>query len=335
MGKNKSLVFFILIPLILIGCTVVPSQNNHDDGTLIIGEVYTLESGKTINGNLVVIGSSFIMEEDTQVLGDISLIGSTTQIGGQVIGDVFAFAGSSTLEISGVIDGDLNQVFHKLNQRDGSTITGEISTFSNPQTIQPFWSGFNLILPFFANPEKVVNSRLMLSAVFVFLACLIAYLLPKPTRNVMRTIQNQAGISWGVGFLIMLVTPVVIVVLAITICLSPFALVLLVILLVAALFGWIAMAALLGELMNRWFYLKMNLVLQTLVGAFLIALLVSLITLIPIVGFLTAILLGCSGLGGVVISRFGKFEDKGERKRKKDVNPQKALPENQDPPHKD
>jgi len=78
MGKNKSLAFLILIPLLLIGCTVAPSQNNHDDGTLIIGEVYTLESGKTINGNLVVIGSSFTMEEDTQVLGDISLIGSTT-----------------------------------------------------------------------------------------------------------------------------------------------------------------------------------------------------------------------------------------------------------------
>jgi cytoskeletal protein CcmA (bactofilin family) len=323
MGKNKTLALLILIPLLLIGCTVIPPQNNSDDGTLIIGEVYTLESGKTVYGNLVVIGSSFTMEEGAQVLGDVSLIGSTTQIGGQVNGDVFAFAGSSTLESSGVIHGDLNQVFHKLNQRDGSTITGEISTFSSPQTFQPFWNGFNLIMPFFANPEKVVKSRLILSAVFVFLACLIAYLLPKPTRNVMRTIQNQVGVSWGVGFVITLVSPVVIVVLAITICLSPFALVLLVIWMVAALFGWIAMAALLGELLNRWFYLKMNLVLQSLTGGFLIALLVSLITLIPIVGFLLAILLGCYGLGGVVISRFGKFEDTGERKkRKKNMTPQ-------------
>jgi len=325
MVKNKALFILILIPLILIGCTVVPSQSDGDSGTVIIGEIYTLEKGKTINGNLVVIGSSFTMQEGSQVLGDISLIGSTTQISGAVKGDIFAFAGSSTLESSGVVDGDLNQVFHKLNQRDGSTITGEISTFSSPQTIQPLWSGFNFILPFFANPEKMINSRLILSAVFLFLACLIAYLLPKPTRNVMRTIQNQPGVSWGVGFLVLLVSPVIILVLAITICLSPFALVLLVTLMVASLFGWIAMAALLGEFMNRWFYLKMNLVLQTLAGGLLTALLISLVTLIPIVGFLSAILLGCCGLGGVVISRFGKFEDKGDRKRKKKVIPKEKF----------
>jgi len=319
MGKNKTFAILILIPLLLIGCTVIPSQNDSDNGTLVIGEVYTLESGKIIQGNLAIIGSSFTMEEGSQVIGDISLIGSTTQISGQVKGDIFAFSGSSTLESSAVVDGDFNQLFHRLNQRAGSKITGEISTYSSTQAIQPVWSGFSFLLPFLSNPEKIINSRLVLSAVFLFIACLVAYLLPKPTRNVMRTIQNQPGISWGVGFLMLLAVPIVILILAITICLSPFALVLLVAFLVASLFGWIALSALLGELMNRWFYLKMPSVLQTLVGGVLIALMISLLTLIPVVGWFFVFLVGCYGLGGVISSRFGKFEDKGDQKRKKNV----------------
>ena len=201
MRRNKALAFLILIPLILMGCTIAPSQDTGDNGTLVIGEVYTLENGKSIDGNLVVVGSSFTMEEGSRVLGDISLIGSTTQISGQIDGDVFAFAGSSTLESSGVIHGDLNQVFHKLIQRDGSTISGEISTFSNPQTIQPVWSGFNIILPYISSPEKIITSRLVLSAVFLFLASLIVYLLPKQTQNVMHTLYSQPGVSWGRWFL--------------------------------------------------------------------------------------------------------------------------------------
>lgn len=328
MGKNKTLAFLILIPLLLIGCTTAPSQTDSDNGTLVIGEVYTLESGKTIHGNLAIIGSSFTMEEGSQVIGDISLIGSTAQINGQVNGDIFAFAGSSTLESSAVIDGDFNQIFHKIHQNEGSQITGTISTYSSPQAIQPAWSSFSFLIPFFSNPEKILTSRLVLSAVFLLIACLVAYLLPKPTHNVMRSIQNQPGVSWGVGFLMLLAVPIITLILAITICLSPFALVLLVVFLVASLFGWIALAALLGELMNRWFYLKMSLVLQTLVGGLLIALLVSLLTLIPVVGWIAVMLLGCYGLGGVTSSRFGKFEDKGDRKRKKNAISKEISSEN-------
>lgn len=328
MQKNKSIFFLFLLSLLLVaGCTSVPSVQESDDGTLVIGEVYTLSSGKTLQGDVAVVGSSFTIEEGAVVKGDISLIGSTAYISGEVSGDIFAFGGSTTLSSSAVINGDIEQIFHEMDVEPGASVAGEINTYSNPFAFRETWTGISTLFPYITNPERVLTSRLITSAVFCFLACLLVYLLPKPAQNCARTIQNQPGAAWGVGLLVMLVAPLVLLILTITICLSPIALVLLVAFLLAILFGWIALAVIVGEKFNQWLYLKMPPVLQTFIGALIISIAVSLVSLIPCLGFTACMIFGCYGLGGVVISRFGKVEDKGNKKEKHSSREPAASPE--------
>ncbi len=317
MPKTRILVL-LLLPLLLVGCT----QISNNDGSLVVGEVYTLASGKTINSDLAVIGSSITIEEGATINGDVSLIGSTATIAGTVNGSTFAFGGSSSLTANALINGDFNQIFHQLTVDPQATITGAINTYTNPGAFKPAWSGLSYLFPYFSNAERIVTTRLILTAVFCFLACLIAFLLPQPTHKLMGTIQAQPAVSWGIGLLILFAVPLVGLVFLITICLSPLALILLVIYLLATLLGWIALAALLGEKVNQWLYLHIPFILQVLIGSLLVSLLVSLITLIPCLGLFITNTVGCYGVGGVVISRFGKILDEGNKKRKKtDIKP--------------
>lgn len=317
MQKNKGFFLFLFfLILLLAGCTQTAVVQESDDGTLVIGEVYTLASGKTLQGDVAVIGSSITIEEGATVNGDISLIGSTAAISGDVTGDIFALGGSTTLSSSAIVHGNIDQVFHELDKESGAAVMGEISTYSNPFAFRQTWTGLSAIFPYLTNPERVLSSRLIFAAIFCFLACLIVYLLPKPAQNCVRTIKNQPGTAWGVGFLVTLVVPVISIILAITICLSPIALILLVIFGLALLFGWIALAAIVGERFNHWLYLKMSSILQTLVGAILISIVVSLLSFIPCLGLILGMVASCYGLGGVVISRFGKIEDAGNKKGK-------------------
>lgn len=331
MQKNRLIVLFLL-PLFLAGCALSPSVQEQDKSTLVVGEVYTLSSGETLHGNMAVVGSSITIEEGAVVDGEISFIGSTANIAGEVTGNIYAFGGSTTLASSAIIDGDVNQLFHELNMDPGASVSGEINTYSSPLAFKPAWTGISAFFPYISNPERVLTSRLIFTAIFCLLACLIVYLLPKPAQNLIRTIQNQPGVCWGVGFLFLLIFPLFLLILTITICLSPIALVLLVVFLLAFLFGWIAQAAILGEKINKWLYLKMPPVLQTLVGALILAIVISFLSLIPCIGIVASMIIGCYGLGGVVISRFGKIEDNGtKRKKQSPIEPSKP-PEPPQPP---
>lgn len=311
--KNILLLSFLAL-LFFTGCTSSQTAQMNGDGTLVIGEVYTLESGKTLYGDVAVVGSSFNVEEGAVVNGDISLIGSTTEISGEVNGDIFAMGGSTTLSSSAVINGDINQMFHDLELDPGVSVSGDISTYSNPFSFPKLWNSLGVIFPYLANPEQVLLNRLVGSAIFCFIACLIIYLMPKSVQNCVNTIKNQPGTAWGVGLLVFLVIPLFVVILAITICLSPIALILLVAFMIAIVYGWIALAVIIGEKFSNWLYLKMSAVLKTLIGALLISIVVSLLSLIPCLGVPASMIAGCYGLGGVVISRFGKIEDKGNKK---------------------
>ena len=315
MQKVRNILLLSFLALLLMSsCTPVQTTQTEGDGKLVIGEVYTLESGKTIQGDVAVVGSSFTIEKGAVVNGDISLIGSTAEISGEVNGSIFAVGGSTTLSSTAMINGDINQMFHDLELVPGVSVSGDINTYSNPFSFPKLLNNIGTIFPYFTNPTQVLLNRLIGSIIFCFLACLFSYLLPKPVQNCVNTIKNQPGTAWGVGLLIILLAPLFIVILAVTICLSPIALVLLVAFLIAIFYGWIVLAVIIGEKFNNWLYLKMGPVLQTLIGALLTSIVISLISLIPCLGIPVSMVAGCYGLGGVVISRFGKVEDKGSKK---------------------
>ena len=98
------------------------------------------------------------------------------------------------------------------------------------------------------------------------------------------------------------VAVVFIVLLAITICLSPVAFLLGVAMLVAGIFGWIAIGLLVGQRLLEAFGVKGITRLMAVAAG---TLLISVLRAIPCLGALIGFVVGCAGLGAVVLTRFG------------------------------
>jgi hypothetical protein len=135
--------------------------------------------------------------------------------------------------------------------------------------------------------------------VLALLALLVVSLWPKPTGLVANTVWRSPAASFGVGLLTLLVVAGLVVLLIITICLSPL---LALATAVAWLFGWIALGWLVGRRLLAALKAKnVAPVWEAGLGVFLITLLGA----VPCIGWLVWLVGGAFGLGAVVLTRFG------------------------------
>jgi hypothetical protein len=119
--------------------------------------------------------------------------------------------------------------------------------------------------------------------------------------------------SFGYGLLTAFAGGAAIIFLALTICLSPIAILAALALLVASLYGWICFGAVIGERLLKAFNVKTvepvwAAGLGTLTVSLVIALIdagLSLVCCLEIVVWAVVFVLGCAGLGAVVLTRFG------------------------------
>jgi len=132
---------------------------------------------------------------------------------------------------------------------------------------------------------------------------LVVLFLPKQTEVVGQAILAAPLPSAGVGLLTGVVAVVLIVLLAITICLSPVAFLLGVAMLVAGIFGWIAIGLLVGRRLLEGFNVKGVTSLMAVAAG---TLLISVLRAIPCLGTIFGFVVGCGGLGAVVLTRFGR-----------------------------
>ena len=110
----------------------------------------------------------------------------------------------------------------------------------------------------------------------------------------------------GVGLLALILTPIVLVLLALTCILSPISLLGALAVVVAWVFGRIAIGLEIGNRIAKAFDREWPLPLAAGVGTFSLALVVDSVgTFIYCVGWLIPLLVGLFGLGGVILTRFG------------------------------
>jgi hypothetical protein len=118
-------------------------------------------------------------------------------------------------------------------------------------------------------------------------------------------IQTQPILSWGAGLLILMVIPILSILLIITICFSPLGLLLLAALAILYLAGWIVIGITSGAVLQSWFRAQWPFELQAFLGALIFGIATTLVSKLPYLSLLLNILLGCAGLGAIVITRFG------------------------------
>ena len=312
---NKYVRYIILIATLLV--LVIPStalaKDLHDD-RVVAGGTFTLESGEILDGGLIVFGGTAAVEEDSIVEGDVVVLGGIATLNGLVEGNVVGVGGVINLNENATIEGDLTTVAASLNRDPGAQVNGQVITGIDvpalsfmPNTIDiqaivPFEQTFN---PFVFSFWRILWF-LFRTLLWGALAALVAMFLPNPTTRTSNAIVNEPVMSGGIGLLAIIVTPIVLVLLAITCILSPISLLGAMVLVVAWLFGRIAIGLEVGKRIAKSLNRDWSLPLMAGVGTFGLSLVLDSVgTFIYCVGWLLPLVVGLFGLGGVILTRFG------------------------------
>lgn len=316
--KIRSLTPLLVMILILAAPVSVLAKPDFQTGgqtfsgdQLIFGNDYVLQTGQTLNGDLVVLGGDATIKDDAAVNGDIALFGGTLNLTGDVNGTVAAIGANVSLGEGAIISGELISVGGNVLGAENATIRGGIQTITpraflfdkETFSFSPFGESndINNVGGWFL---RFLGKVMQILAVAV-LAVIVVLLLPKPTKNVADTIADQPWMSGGAGLITFLATPLVLIILAVTIILIPIIFLVLLALAVAAVFGWIAIGYELGKKLAVLFKTEWADAVSAGIGTLVLGSAIGLLGFIPCLGGVFQFFTVCVGLGGVILSGFG------------------------------
>ncbi len=305
MGLTRKWVILALLAVWLLIPTGARAASPNDD-EVVLGGSYTLTSGQTLQGNLLVFGGTATIEDGAHVTGDVTLFGGSVVIEGEVDGDISATGGSLTLGSQALIHGDANLFGVSIDQEEGAQILGEVNIegeTTRPRILQDSLAG-----------RMIARILDMLWSVFLWfafsaLAVLIVIFAPNPVSRVAQTLVNQPAMSALVGLLTLVVAIPVLLIVAITIILSPISFLGVLVLGMATIFGWISLGLETGHRLARTFHQEWAPAVAAGLGTFLLTFVAFSLKFIfswLCIGWIFPTVVGLVGLGAVVLSQFGK-----------------------------
>jgi hypothetical protein len=305
--KILSAVLLTLLVLVVFPMTAFAASPED----VVIGNSYTLESGQTLNNDLFVLGGNVNLMNGSTVIGNVIILGGTAQAAGTINGNLVVFGGSLNLGSTFILNGNLTTAGGSVNRAPGATINGQIYTNANtPSFVFPNGIQIPTINTSFnpwANAGLKVLGYFVGLILWTLVAMLVAMFLSTPLTRTSHTILAQPLISGGLGLLTIVITPIVLVLLAITICLSPIALLGAIALVVAWAYGLIALGLEIGKRISLAVKHDWHPAIEAGIGTLvLMAILNGLQSFLPCIGWIPLFLAGIVGLGAVLLTQFGR-----------------------------
>ena len=313
MNKTYRLItlFFVIAIIACASPTTVFAASHQDDRT-IFGETYTLESGRTLNGDLNVLGGVVTIEENATVNGNMFVLGGLVTIDGTVSGDFVVIGGTVTLEDDAVIKGNLFSPASYINQDENAIVEGE-----RQENWDLPWG--NVYLPSFSQWSTTyrpgmrivptinrIGKAIALTLVLAGLGALLLLIMPNSTESMVKALVASPWQILGYGALTVVAVLVVVLILTLTICLIPVAFLILLAFGLALLVGWLILGYELGQrILTGMFNTKWSPALTALFGNAILYLIASGLSLIPCVGGVIKFIAVLFGLGTVVVTLFG------------------------------
>lgn len=331
---KRMALWVAVVAIVLIGLAAAPvSAQGFGGDEIVMGEAYLLRSGEGLDGNLVVLGGSATIEQGAVVRGDVNAAGGRVTIDGTVTGNVGMFGGAIRLGDTAVVEGDIANFAGSLERAPGATVNGDIfNGLRTPQTVAPEPFGQDSF-DANANPPEdswfvsflkwqlgTVGSILLM----LLLGVVLMVVAPRAVERVATAASLQPALTFGVGFLTLVLG-----VLAGALLLIACGLGLLVwlALMLASLLGWIGVALWFGRQLFRAFHVRSTASLvQMVVGIILI----TLLSRLPwCFGWLSGLIFTSWGLGAVVTTRFGTQDGLGGEPARRPYRPVEVedLPE--------
>ncbi len=338
--NRQHLIWLVLLLAVglLLPTTVLAGDASPpgDDGIVVWNEDYTLEADEKLNGSLVIFNGDATLEADSRVEGAVIIWNGNVEVEGTVEGDVVVSGGDIYLGDDAYVEGNVVCSWEcDMEQEDGAHVEG---VFTEGEPLGNFHiervPGIPVQMPspaafWISGPGHVLDAVLKfirgVAAVLVVssVAGLVALIWPHPTAQIGQTLVKAPWHSFGMGVLTAITATVAIVVLAVLICTAPAAALVALAFGAAGLFGWIAIGTVVGERLMQALNARGIAPLWTAGLGTLVITLVSVafsnafgltslgwpgkiigLCIVPL-GWLITTILGCLGLGAVVLTRFG------------------------------
>lgn len=292
-----SLLFFAST-LFLAACA---TDNGAYSGTVVLEGRHVYGSGEVLNGVFLVVDGEAVLEEGARLKGSAFMLGGSATINSQVDQDVSVIGGNLTVGPNAMIGGDLRVGSGELDLSSQATVKG--SVLKGPASDVQLEDIFPR-----ASPRERLVQLLPWALVLAFLAYLSALYMPLPVARISQAEIKHPVVCAAMGILFGIVGPILLVFMAFTVILIPATLIGLLIGALTVAYGWIGF----GQAFGRWLVGRLNLQVgragRAFLGTLVFMILIDLISIIPIVGSLIALLAITIGLGAVMLTRFGLRE---------------------------
>lgn len=328
--KQKFLILTLVLLLFFTFAT--PALAQGPEGGVFFGENLTLAEGEKIKGDVVIFGGNITMSPSSEIKGDVVVFGGNANIDGKIDGDVAMLGGNINLGETAVIDGDIGLAGGNVTRAEGAKVTGKISNLGGsyegefdappipsfpPPPEPPEFPGWHESsswvdgpLNFFRDIARTIGVLIALAAV----SWVIATFMPQQMKTVSDTVADATLVSSGVGLLTTFLA-LVSILLVFTICLAFIPALAGLFVGIAALFGWIVIGQMIGErLLVSAGQPFPNFVSSTVVGVVVLTIVAKMpiLSWLPcigpifcFIGFLVFLAVGLTGLGAVILTRFG------------------------------
>ncbi len=244
---KKLLTGLLLAGVILLGLSPrLAYAAGLADGRVVFGGSTLVGNDEVVTGDIVVFGGNVTVAQGGRVAGSVVIFGGNVSVAGAVDGDLVAFGGSGNLAGTARVRGQLVTLGAAIHREAGAQVEGgESRVGSGPPdfVIGPRWPG----LVFVGAPLSRAAGVILNAAVLAALALLVVIFWPDQTARVAETVARAPLHSGGMGLLTGVAAPVLLVLMAITICLIPLSLLGSLLFAATLLFGWIALGLLVGN----------------------------------------------------------------------------------------
>ncbi|MBN1230326.1 MAG: hypothetical protein JXA19_00520 [Anaerolineales bacterium] len=310
--KIKVLVISIFIVILLL---IVPIAALADsslsplaDDVVVFKNDYLLKSGESISGSLVVLFGSAVVEEDANVFGNLVSINSDIEIAGNIYGDLSVVNGSVDFKETTSVYGDVYIPGSDVTGIEGIKISGEIYEVGMENLdYQAPNNDWNSTAPvsFVRNSINKVMSLMISTFTLTALGVVIIILWESRIKTISTVIEREMLTSGAFGLALFIITPVISILLMITIILIPVSFIFLIALVAFAVFGWTSLGFILGERLEEISKQEWTPALKTGIGIFCLSLLIGILNWIPCIGWIGSVVLTSIGLGAAVLTKLG------------------------------
>ncbi len=294
----------IILPLVFL--FLISGFSPLNGQGLILKKNITVEE-HDIQDNVISFGGTILVKGI--VKENVISFGGDIIIEGEVGVAVVGFGANIVLKSSAEIKGDVVSIAGKLDKNPGAFVKGDTMTFffDTPEAFSGiFKNGLSGLIP-------IILIFKLISLVFWFiLAIIIAAIFPRQTLLASTQLRTSFWPTFGVGFLsIVVYTSLILFSAILTLVLIgiPILITLISLGIAVKIFGRIIIFYFFGESLMRAFNKKNPATIATVLFGFL---LVSFITLIPIIG---SAVISIMGWGVIVRTKFGTTENWFKKKR--------------------